>query len=136
MQNGFLEEQSVAVKRTVKRPTLAGTAIGMQMKQRTGKSGENFVVLYPRSAQEFLLDHLDAMIGIEPAPVPKKKEKKHKHVEHQGEPWDAEQEEKLRELFANGMKVAEIAVRMGRTRSGIQARLKRLGLIEKREDAI
>lgn len=135
IQNGFLEEQNIAVKRSVKCPTLAGTAMGIQMEQRTGKSGESFVVLYPRSVQEFLLDHLDAMIEIEPASVSQKKENDHNRAEHQGEPWDAEQEEKLRELFTDGIKVAEIAKYMGRTRSGIQARLKRLGLIEKCEDA-
>ena len=44
------------------------------------------------------------------------------------------QEECLIELFNKNVPVSEIAVTLMRTESGIRARLKKLGLIEKRSE--
>ncbi len=46
-------------------------------------------------------------------------------------PWSEEQDEELKKLFNEGKKVIEIMKIFGRKRGGINARLEKLGLIEK-----
>ncbi len=45
-------------------------------------------------------------------------------------PWDKEQDEKLRELFAKGSSVADLAKTFNRTRGSITSRLAKLGLLK------
>lgn len=52
-------------------------------------------------------------------------------LENQGKPWDAEQEEMLMRLFRSRYTISEIAEQMGRTKGGIESRLKKLDLIDR-----
>ena len=47
-----------------------------------------------------------------------------------GAAWSAEEDERLKQEFQEGMTMAEMARRHSRTRGGIKARLKKHGLIE------
>lgn len=134
LQSGLLEEQITENNRPVKRPTEVGSTLGIQTAQRTGKNGPYLAVLYPRSMQKFLIDHLDDVIAVDRA-FSAADEEENAKAEYQGQPWTAEQEAMLRRLFAEGVKVSEIAARMGRTRSGIQARLKKIGLVQEHHEA-
>jgi ATP-dependent exoDNAse (exonuclease V) alpha subunit len=46
-------------------------------------------------------------------------------------PWSKEQDEDLKKLFNEGLKISELMKTFGRKRGGINARLEKLGLIEK-----
>jgi len=46
-------------------------------------------------------------------------------------PWSKEQDEELKKLFSEGRKVLELMKIFGRKRGGINARLEKLGLVEK-----
>lgn len=56
-------------------------------------------------------------------------------AELQGSPWTSAQEECMVDLFQKNVSISEIAVALKRTPEGIRARLKKLGLIEHRNDA-
>lgn len=47
-----------------------------------------------------------------------------------GRSWTEEEEKQLREEFESGMKIGDLAIVHSRTRGGIRARLKRMGLID------
>lgn len=51
-----------------RRPTVMGEQLGIFPERRVGKEGEYWVVLYRRSAQEFILDNLEAILQIDQAP--------------------------------------------------------------------
>lgn len=121
-------EQSNLQGRAVKRPTEAGKQLGITLDKRTGKNGEYYVVVYDQTAQSFILDNIDAIIGS-------KNEKQAPLCEFQGRPWTEAHDECLIDLFKKNVSVSEIAVTLKRTDRGIQARLKKLGLIENRSDA-
>ena len=48
---------------------------------------------------------------------------------NRGKPWDGKQEEKLKEMFKDGLTINEIANTMMRSLGGIKARLLKLRLI-------
>ena len=51
-------------------------------------------------------------------------------------PWDAEQDAKLKELFCDGLVVAEIAKELSRTPASTRSRMVALGLISDRHDIV
>lgn len=59
-------------------------------------------------------------------------EKKKKNYENASKRWTKEEEEHLRELFKEGVKVSELQKRFLRSRGSIESRLAKLGLIEKK----
>ncbi len=107
-------------------PTPQGIEMGITVEKRLGPQGEYTVIVYNRSAQQFILDNLDAFCS---------KNEETEKGEYQGQPWSEEHQACLIELFQKGVPVNEIAVTLQRTPGGIRARLKRLGLIENRSDA-
>jgi hypothetical protein len=56
--------------------------------------------------------------------------------ERQGQPWLAEEQKQLYERFVEGMKAAECAALHQRSRGGIRAMLRRLGLLDERGHAV
>ena len=46
----------------VKRPTVAGNDIGMITEHRIGQNGEYTAVMYNKTAQQFIVDNIDAII--------------------------------------------------------------------------
>ena len=57
-------------------------------------------------------------------------EKKEKTCENSGKKWTDEDDELLRQLYEEGMKISEIQRKFMRSRGSIQSRLAKLGLIE------
>ena len=93
------------------------------------------MILYSHEAREFIMDHLDSIIEVDRV-FTVQRAKQRESAEHQGQPWDQKQEQVLMQLYRDGYPIKDIAAQLGRTHKGISARLKKLGLIEKRSDAI
>lgn len=128
---GILKEIISEKGHSTKRPTKAGEEMGICTEMRVRDDLTYTMVLYSRQAQEFIMDHLDSVIEIDRI-FTAQRAKKHESAEHQGQPWNQEQQELLIRLYKADYSIPEIASQLGRTRSGISARLKKLGLIEKR----
>lgn len=53
--------------KTKKRPTAQGNEIGITTEERMGMNGNNYtIVLYNREAQQFIVDNIEAIIGMMP----------------------------------------------------------------------
>ena len=64
METGFLKLVVKDDGKTVRRPTDQGIDIGISTKERQSLRGPYTVVVYNRSAQQFILDNLDAVIAF------------------------------------------------------------------------
>lgn len=62
LRQGLLEE-SVQAEHSVKLPTRIGRVLGIRTEERVGMNGPYTAVLYGRSAQRYILDHLDEIVG-------------------------------------------------------------------------
>ena len=113
--------------RTSKCPTEQGRSIGIFIEERMGQYGTYIALLFSSSAQQFIYDNVEAISDF-------KSEKKDRLSEFHGRPWTEIHDERLIEMFNKGVPVAEIAFTLNRTEGGVQARLKRLGVIENRSD--
>lgn len=114
---GMLEEKLDGNGKTVKRPTKQGEELGIHLESRTGLNGVYFVVVYSLDAQHFILDNLDAIMEFE-----------NRRTENQGEPWTAEHDSCLMNLYAKGVPINEIAITLKRNSESIRSRLKKLNL--------
>ncbi len=103
----------------VRRPTQQGESLGIRLDPRSGINGPYFVVVYELTAQQFILDNLDAIVSH-----------KASKNENQGKPWTAEQDACLDALYKNGSSVQEISFALKRNSGAIRARLKKRGLIK------
>ncbi len=130
LQSGFLMESQAGDGKTAKLPTEQGKALGISTEERIGQAGTYHVTVYNIEAQQFILDNIEAIIEIN-----NQKPAASIHAEFQGQPWTSIYDETLIDLFQKNVPVSEIAVTLKRTESGIRARLKKLGYIEKRSDA-
>lgn len=124
---GVLEVREDSNGKKKKYPTPQGGELGITMETRNGMYGEYTVVLYNKSAQQFIADNLEAMMDF-------KNEKSENAAGNQGQAWTPAHEECLVELFHKNVPVSEIAVTLMRTETAIRARLEKMGLIEKRSD--
>ena len=111
-----------------KMPTEQGRELGIFTEERIGQYGTYVTVLFDKSAQQFIYDNIEAIVGS-------KNEKDNPFSEFCGRPWTETYDECLVDLFKKNISVSEIAVTLKRTEGGIRARLKKLGLIENRRDA-
>ena len=118
---GMLEDAATISGGRTKHPTNLGESLGISVERRAGDDGDYQVVLYNRSAQQFILDNIEAI-----APMRVVTET----PEMRGKPWTKEQENQLVEMHNNGVPISRIAYAMQRSGSGIRSRLKKLGLIE------
>ena len=132
MECKFLVQLETGDGRKTKIPTEQGNMIGISAEERFSQAGSYHVTVYNTDAQKFILDNIDAIIEINARNAPSSE----KSAEYQGQPWTNTDEETLGVLFQKNIPVSEIAITLKRTESGIRARLKKLGYIEKRSDAI
>lgn len=114
---GMLEEMLDGNGKTVKHPTKQGRELGILLECRTGLNGEYFVVVYNLDAQHFILDNLDAIMEFE-----------NRRTENQGQLWTQEHDICLKDLYAKGVPINEIAITLKRNSESIRARLKKLNL--------
>lgn len=125
---GLLETVDLPDGKTRRTPTTQGIDIGMIAEERAGQYGSYIVVLHSPESQQFIYDNIDAVVAY-------KCKKDSEALGLQGQPWSTTHEECLVDLFKKNVPVAEIAATLKRTRGGVRARLKKLGLIENRSDA-
>ena len=116
-----LELKETTDGKSVKRPTQRGMKLGITTEIRTGMNGDYTVVVYNNNAQQFIIDNLEAIIS-------------NKEAENQGQLWTPAHDECLIDLCSKNVPISEIAATLKRTDRSIRARLKRLGLINKRGD--
>ncbi len=64
IKNGFLEEIEVEGNKRIKTPTEQGKTIGIFTEERIGQYGGYIAILYSREAQQFILDHMEAITEI------------------------------------------------------------------------
>lgn len=122
MEIGALQGFTTAGGACVKRPTQQGIQLGITTEKRTAGGREYDVVVYDQYAQQFIADHLDAIMEFG--------QKSPSDSGHQGDPWTAEQEGQLVELFYRDLSIPQIAKIMKRTKNAIRARLKKLELLK------
>lgn len=127
IEDGFIVENEIS-GRKYKIPTVKGNEIGIYTEERFGNNGNYKVVLYNKNAQRMIIKHLAEAIGSNIAINQKTTNTNHADS-NRGKPWDSKQEEKLTEMFKDGLTVNEIANTMMRSPGGIRARLLKLGLI-------
>ncbi len=131
---GLLEEFELDGKNR-KRPTPVGNSIGIFAEERSGQYGPYTVVLFSADAQKLIFDNLEAIVEYN---VNLRNEKlKNRETQPtglQGSPWTEEQEMILIDLFQKGSDLETMAKVLQRTKTGIRARLVRLGLINNRKD--
>ena len=131
-RHGFLEMRPLPSGRSTRRPTQIGQQLGIGLEERQGPDGAYTATVYSGKAQHFLLKHMDEIVEINTA-------KYNETVDTgalQGTAWTREQDAQLRDLHQRGFSLAEIARTMQRSTSGIQARMKRLGLIHSKENEV
>lgn len=116
---------------SVKRPTAQGEELGISTEERFGQGGRYVVVLYNRDAQQFIIDNIEAIIDMN-----NQKKSKEKGAELQGQAWMTSHDECLIDLNEKGVPVSEIAVKLKQSETSIRERLKRLGIIENRNEAM
>ncbi len=131
MEIDVLEEIITAEGKKVRWPTERGSELGIYVEKRTGMNGEYSLAVYGREAQQFILDNIQAIISY--ANNIRKDTQPYKYPRRS---WDAAQDKHLIELFNKNMPVSEISTILKRSEGGIRARLKKLGLIENRSDAL
>ena len=120
LQSGLLFEEEGPSGNKNKRPTEAGRKLGISTQQRMGQNGDYTAVVYSQEAQQFILDNLDAIIGINATPL----------HENQGKSWEPEEDAYLRKAVQTGVDIKGISAELKRTRAAIRARLEKLGLIK------
>lgn len=119
---GFLEQIERNDGKKHKRPTPAGTDMGIVTEERNGQYGNYIVVLYPSNVQQFIFDNIDAIVGY-------KSEQNDPLAEFHSRPWTEEHVFKLTEMFAKNKSVTEMAYELKRTEGGIRSQLNKIGLI-------
>ena len=127
IEDGFIVENEINGCK-YKLPTGKGNEAGIYTEERFGNSGKYEVVMYNKNAQRMIIEHLAETIGSNAA-INQQTTNINQDNSNRGKPWDSKQEEKLTEMFKDGLTVKEIADTMMRSPGGIRARLLKLGLI-------
>ena len=121
IHQGFMAEQEYAEGKKNKVPTEQGKTIGIFREERQGQSGPYYVMVYSAKAQQFILDHLDAIVEYHSS--------QKEAAALQGQPWSVEDDKALVDLYNRGTPMPEIAITLRRTAAAIRARLKKLGVV-------
>lgn len=127
VEAGLLEIQINSENKEIKYPTSIGLDLGIFTETRSGLYGNYTAVFYNQKAQMFIVDNIEAIVELRSQKI---------NAENQGAVWTDEQDEVLKTMFSEKKTVTEIAEVLKRSTGGIRARLKRLGLIENRKDAV
>lgn len=64
----MLKEEFSSEGKGKKRPTINGIEIGISTELRTGQKGTYMVILYSKSAQQFIIDNLESVIDLKNVP--------------------------------------------------------------------
>ena len=115
---GFVEYLAASNGKRYKMPTEQGREIGITAEERMGYYGTYYALSFDRSAQQFIFDNLEAIVGSDA-----------RTATLRGSLWTEEQDRTLTELFEKGMRIEEIAKEMKRTKGGVFRRLKEKGLL-------
>lgn len=104
-----------------KLPTESGVNIGIVTENKISQKGFPYtVILYSKSAQEFIIDNLESVVEFNnrkaPEPI------------NAGSPWTTKEDDFVKNSYENGMKVSQIARELKRTRGAIDERLRRMYL--------
>lgn len=124
----MLEIRRLADGKNTKMPTQQGKELGITSEKRIGIHGKYIAVVYNKEAQQFILDNIEAIVSYF--------NNTDRKAYNQGQVWTAAHEECLVDLFNKNVPVSEIAVTLMRTEKGIRAKLKKMGLVDNRSDAI
>lgn len=127
VEAGLLEIQINSENKEIKYPTSIGLDLGIFTETRSGLYGNYTAVFYNQKAQIFIVDNIEAIVELRSQKT---------NAENQGAVWTDEQDEVLKTMFSEKKTVTEIAEVLKRSTGGIRARLKRLGLLENRKDAV
>ena len=127
IEDGFIVENEIN-GRKYKLPNGKGNEAGIYTEERFNDRGSYKVVMYNKSAQRMIIEHLAETIRSNAA-INQQTTNINQDNSNRGKLWDSEQEEKLTEMFNDGLTVNEIAKTMRRSPGGIRARLIKLGLI-------
>ena len=130
LQIGMLQTRTSADGKSLKRPTAQGQEIGIVTDKRVGQNGEYTAVVYQKEAQQFVIDHLEAILDWEESAKEEKKREPKAAPAEQGQPWTIDQEDRLIELFAKHVPLSEIAAELCRSEGSIRSRLDKLGLAD------
>lgn len=123
---GALREITQADGSTRKDPTEQGRALGILTEQRTGQYRTYTVVLYNRQAQQFLVDHLPAILeeaATQKADVPAAPLAPDTPVPI----LTKAEENRLIDLYLSKTPLADIAAAMRLSENGVRLALKKLG---------
>lgn len=112
---GMLEWQPTTSGYRTRRPTRVGRENGIRVENRTNGERAYQVVTYDLSAQQFIVDNLDAILAAE-----------NMQGELNGAPWTKEQDEMLLGLYRDSLPLSEIARLLKRSTSAIHRRLRKL----------
>ena len=148
VEQGFMEVVELPSGKPTKRPTPAGSEIGLFTEERTGQYGTFTVVKYSAAAQAFVIDHMEAIMEEHErikaakkeqkaaakaakavAPVPAPPAGQPPVTEFLNRPWTETHDDRLRHMAADGVTVAEMAYAIKRTEEGIIEGLRDLGLM-------
>ena len=119
---GLIEEVEIGGE-WVKRPTESGSELGILFEERSGQHGSYSVVLYNRSAQEFIVDNIDSMLAFDNESYRAKM-----NLDNQGKPWNDEQDALLIDMYKSGHSIGKIAAELKRGQKAIVIRLMHRGL--------
>lgn len=114
IKSGLLELHFKSDGKSEKRPTEAGTTIGIMTEERNSYTGTYNIILYNTAAQHFIIDNIDSIITME---IQSK--------ENDGRPWSDEDTELLFELNRKNVSIPEIAEKLKRTTGAVSSRLKK-----------
>ena len=118
---GFLELQIIDNNKVLV-PTDSGREIGIFLEERNGEYGNYIATLYPREAQEFIIDNIEAMLSLDNGTYRAKL-----NLENQGKHWETDDDASLVELYKSGRSICDIALALKRSEKAIRLRLHRWG---------
>lgn len=122
IETGALRTVTRPDGKTAKEPTPQGLELGISTEQRTGQYGTYTATVYNKAAQQFLADHLPAILA---ASEPQKKE-----PEAPGSFWTKEREDRLIDLFLKKTPFSEIAAALRQTEAEVVSRLRQLRFLD------
>ena len=94
--------------------------IGLSEETRFGEDGRTFtVVVYPKGAQQLILEHLAAIVQTETYAKPRGRANK-------GKPWTKDEEMRLQSLLEANTPIRDIAVELQRTQRAIEMRIEKM----------
>lgn len=114
---GMLAIEKCTDGKELKRPTEAGSLLGISIAERAGNGGRYTVVVYDEEAQHFIVDNIPAVMEAEKL-----------RFKMQGMPWSDEDDAILMAQLDSGAPIYEIALLLKRNISSVRSRLKKLGL--------